>query len=77
MREDNWGDLGDQEALRYDLIKNREVGINGQLNISLAKIGVESIKIDVRNNNATSSIEKNDSHKILQALTQTPNTNLE
>lgn len=47
IREDNWADLGDSEALRYDLVKNRVIG--SDLCISLSKMGVDCLKIEIRN----------------------------
>lgn len=47
LREDNWADLGDMEALRYDFVKNRQVG--NDISVSLSKMGVDCIKIEVRN----------------------------
>lgn len=47
VREDNWGDLGDSEAIRYELVKGRVVG--GDVSITLSKMGVDCIKIEVRN----------------------------
>ena len=46
-REDNWNDLGDSEALRYELLRNRQIG--GEFNLTLAKIGVECLKIEIAN----------------------------
>lgn len=48
VREDSWAELGDTEAaLRYDLVKNRF--IEGDLCLNLSKIGVDCLKIEIKN----------------------------
>ena len=47
LREDTWADLGDDNVLRYDLIKDRQIGED--LCISLSKMGVDCMKLQLRN----------------------------
>jgi hypothetical protein len=46
LREDSWADLGDNEILNYDLLKNKEVHEDIILNMS--KIGVDLLSIEVK-----------------------------
>jgi hypothetical protein len=47
VREDHWHDLGDQDALRYDLIKSRQV--SEDLAVNLYKMGVDCLQIEIFN----------------------------
>lgn len=47
VRDDNWSDLGDLEALKYDLLKDRAIG--DDLLINLSKVGIDCLNIEVKN----------------------------
>jgi hypothetical protein len=47
IREDSWADLGDTEALRYNLVKGRVIGEDGDIAVTLSKMGVECLKIEI------------------------------
>jgi hypothetical protein len=47
VRDDNWSDLGDLEALKYDLLKDRIIGED--LVVNLSKVGMECLNIEVKN----------------------------
>lgn len=47
VREDHWQDLGDQDALRYDLVKSRQV--SDDLAVNLYKMGVDCLQIEIFN----------------------------
>jgi hypothetical protein len=47
VRDDNWSDLGDLEALKYDLLKDRIIGED--LVVNLSKVGIECLNIEVKN----------------------------
>ena len=47
MREDTWADVGDQESLRYEILKDKHVSPDIVLNIS--KLGTDCINIELFN----------------------------
>lgn len=47
LREDNWGDLGDQEQLRYEILKGKQ--ITGDLSMNISKLGIDYINIELYN----------------------------
>ncbi len=47
LREDNWGDLGDQEQLRYEILKGKQ--ITGDLSMNISKLGIDCINIELYN----------------------------
>ena len=47
LREDNWGDLGDQEQLRYEILKGKH--ITSDLCMNISKLGIDCINIELYN----------------------------
>jgi hypothetical protein len=47
LREDTWTDIGDQESLRYDILKDKHVAQDVAMNIS--KLGIDCINIELYN----------------------------
>jgi hypothetical protein len=47
LREDTWTDIGDQESLRYEILKDKYVAQDVAMNIS--KLGIDCINIELYN----------------------------
>jgi hypothetical protein len=47
LREDTWTDIGDQESLRYEILKDKHVAQDVAMNIS--KLGIDCINIELYN----------------------------
>jgi len=51
FREDSWADIGDSDALRYELIKGRQVA--DDLSINISKMSSDCLAIEIYNHKFT------------------------